>query len=366
MSRAAATTLELPAFRSGMRSLPRRWIPTVAVLAVAVLLVVAALRSGELADALGRAIAADWRWVLVGVLLELGSFAGYVALMRAVVTRETPVDGWGPSYAITVGGTAATRLLPTAGLGGVALTFAVMLRAGMRAAAVGERMAAFLILLYSVNVGTGVLLGGAITSGLVRVDGGAALAALGALLAATLAVLTLALLIAPGAVRSALRALPSRVARPLLRALPVAHLGARRAWSHLRRADPALLGAAAWWGLDIAALAATFQAFGVAPALPALVVAYFVGGVANFAPLPGAFTGGLIGAQIAFGADPATAILAVLAYRVIALWLPAALGVLAMGSLRSLLSSGGESVPASATRWARCPGPRQKAAARAG
>jgi hypothetical protein len=42
----------------------------------------------------------------------------------------------------------------------------------------------------------------------------------------------------------------------------------------------------------------------------------------------------MIGAFVAFGVDPAAAILAVLAYRFVAFWLPIAPGALAFGSLR--------------------------------
>jgi uncharacterized protein (TIRG00374 family) len=59
--------------------------------------------------------------------------------------------------------------------------------------------------------------------------------------------------------------------------------------------------------------------------------------LANTLPLPGGVggvDGGMIGAYVAFGVDPAAAILAVLAYRFVAFWLPIAPGALAFGSLR--------------------------------
>jgi uncharacterized protein (TIRG00374 family) len=92
-----------------------------------------------------------------------------------------------------------------------------------------------------------------------------------------------------------------------------------------------------WWAFDIAALWASFRAFGAAPAVGVLVVGYFVGMLANTLPLPGGVggvDGGMIGAYVAFGVDPAAAILAVLAYRFVAFWLPIAPGALAFGSLR--------------------------------
>jgi hypothetical protein len=48
----------------------------------------------------------------------------------------------------------------------------------------------------------------------------------------------------------------------------------------------------------------------------------------------GGVDGGMIGAFVAFGVDPAAAIVAVLAYRFFAFWLPIAPGALAFGTLR--------------------------------
>ena len=64
------------------------------------------------------------------------------------------------------------------------------------------------------------------------------------------------------------------------------------------------------------------------------MLAYFVGTAANTIPLPGATSGGLIGALVAFGLEPGVAIAAVLAYRGVAMWLPAPLGAVAASSLR--------------------------------
>ena len=71
--------------------------------------------------------------------------------------------------------------------------------------------------------------------------------------------------------------------------------------------NPGLLGALMWWGFDIAVLWACFKAFGDAPAVGVLVVAYFVGMLANTLPLPGGVggvDGGMIGALVAFGVEP--------------------------------------------------------------
>ena len=55
----------------------------------------------------------------------------------------------------------------------------------------------------------------------------------------------------------------------------------------VRSRDPYLLGAVAWWGFDIAVLWACFRAFGSAPPVAVVVMAYFIGMVGNTLPLPG-------------------------------------------------------------------------------
>ena len=63
-----------------------------------------------------------------------------------------------------------------------------------------------------------------------------------------------------------------------------------------------------------------------------ITVAYFVGMLANTLPLPGGIggvDGGMVGALIAFGVEPGLALIAVLAYRGFAFWLPIAPGAVA-------------------------------------
>jgi uncharacterized membrane protein YbhN (UPF0104 family) len=126
---------------------------------------------------------------------------------------------------------------------------------------------------------------------------------------------------------------PSRLRRWLA---PVG-AGVRDARHLIVKGNAGLLGAVMWWAFDIAALWACFEAFGNSPAVGILVVAYFVGMLANTLPLPGGVggvDGGMIGAFVAFGVDPAGAIVAVLAYRFFAFWLPIAPGALAFTTLR--------------------------------
>jgi uncharacterized protein (TIRG00374 family) len=75
-----------------------------------------------------------------------------------------------------------------------------------------------------------------------------------------------------------------------------------------------------------------------------LVVAYFVGTLANTLPLPGGIggvEGGMVGAFVAFGVSPELALVAVIAYRGFAFWLPIVPGVISWITLRRTVSSWG-------------------------
>jgi uncharacterized protein (TIRG00374 family) len=64
---------------------------------------------------------------------------------------------------------------------------------------------------------------------------------------------------------------------------------------------------------------------------------YFVGMLGNLLPLPGGVggvEGGMIGAFVAFGEPAGTALVAVLAYRLVSFWLPTAIGAPAYLALR--------------------------------
>src|SRR5437763_3890727 len=114
-----------------VRALARRAAVPAAVAAAASIAVVVAggpLRAFE--HALHRALAADARWVVAGAAFELASFAGYVALLWLVAGRAHARIDARRAVEVTLGGAAATRLLPTAGAGGAALTLWALRRTG--------------------------------------------------------------------------------------------------------------------------------------------------------------------------------------------------------------------------------------------
>ena len=280
-----------------------------------------------LADALSRALSADPHWIAVAAVAELLSFTGYIALFWLVGRRSTMRLDLRTSAEITLAGAAATRLLPTAGAGGAALTLWAIAKTGMGSKRAGRTLLTFLVLLYGVFLAGIAVSGAAITLGLGGSAGHAGLAAVGAVVA----VLAIAIAIALGARRGAAREDAGRVAR----AGALVGAAVRDAVEFLRGADARLLGAPAWWAFDAAVLWAMFNALGSPPALAVLAFAYFAGQVGNTIPVPGAVSGGMVGTLLAFGVAPDLALSSVLAYRAVAIWLPAPLGLAALGALRA-------------------------------
>jgi uncharacterized membrane protein YbhN (UPF0104 family) len=312
-----------------------------ALVAAGVLAYLAMTHGGQFVHALTRALHANWQLVALAVALEAGSVVGYVLLLHRVVARANPRLRLKDSYDVTLGGAAATRLLPTAGLGGAAVTVWALRARGVGTREVAERMLAFLLLLYAVYLPALFVGGVAVALGLGPVTHGRTLGALGAGIAAALAATVLVAAAAPSPVARAVTRFGRRsprlgsASRWVAMQLPVLGASFGRAWHELRRPHPALLGAVAYWGFDLAVLATMLHAFGAGLPLDEVVLAYFLGTLFNIVPLPGSLSGGLAGTLIALGSPAGPAIAAVLAYRALAVWLPALPGLASLASLRA-------------------------------
>jgi uncharacterized protein (TIRG00374 family) len=294
---------------------------------------------------------ADWRrvrqgdpvWLIAGGLAEIVSYAGYVVLLRSVFRSTVR---WRESFLITMAGVAATRLLATAGAGGIAMTSWALRRLGLPPHAVARGLVGFMAILYAVYMAALLVLGVGLGTGLLPGGGSPLLTFLPATLAAVVITLALAMARAPGRVEQRLASLAAgegrlrRVLRWLAAILTDGGTGVRFAIALVTRRPATLLAAVAWWGFDIAALAAGFHAFGSAPEATVLLMAYFVGMLGNLLPLPGGVggvEGGMIGAFVAFGQPAGVALVAVLAYRLVSFWLPTVIGAPAYLALRRTL-----------------------------
>ena len=364
----AVTELALPAL--DIRALARRAaIPALLAVAAVAALLLAQSRVHALADGVRRVFDVNPGWAVVALVLECVSLAGYVGLLSLVAGRAAPRVGMRESAQITFAGAAATRLLPTAGAGGLALALWALRQAGLRSRAATRTLLVFLVLLYSVFLAAIVLSGAALALGLVRAHGPLELAAIAAV-AAGLGIgacLSLAVrrgaqadVAEPGDVDGRERA-PHIAASARLAASGRLAASARLmgdavcdALRLIRTGDPRLGGALAYWAFDAAVLWAMLHAFGAPPVLPVIVLAYFVGQVANTLPIPGSVSGGIAGVLIAFGVAPELALPAVLAYRTVAVWLPTPFAVAAVPALRGTIA-----------RWRGEAGPLQASSATA-
>jgi uncharacterized protein (TIRG00374 family) len=325
----------------GAAGLARR-IGLLALLFAVVALAIAVLPGiGEVRE---RFADADPGWLVLMVVLELCSCLSYVVAFKGVFCDRLE---WRFSYEVGMAEQGTNVLVPAGGLGGLALGAWVLRQSGMSSERIARRSVAFFLITSIPNfvcaAGFGVLLG----SGLVPSAGPQLVAAIFGALALAAIVVVVAL---PRALRRVgpdrdgslheddLRTRGRRLAR---RAAGAIAGGVGDTGMLLRRRRPyALLGAIGYMGFDVAALAASFEAFGIAPSFAAFVFAYVIGQLGGLVPLPGGIggiEGGLIGALALYGSPLAVATAAVLAYRVVQLGMPAILGSVAFLQLRQRL-----------------------------
>jgi uncharacterized protein (TIRG00374 family) len=304
-------------------------------------------------------------WLGLAALLEVLSFASYVILFRAVFARgSTRVAGSSriggrESYQITMASLAATRVFAAAGAGGMAVTAWALRRAGLGPRTVAARMLAFLTLLYGVYMAALVIGGLGLYLGVFPGPGPLAITLIPAVFGGVVIGLFLGIALLPGDLERVVARGTSRehragrAARWVAAMSATAAVGVRTAIELVRSRDPRLLGALGWWAFDIAVLWACFHAFASAPPRAVIVIGYLVGMLANALPLPGGIggvDGGMIGAFTAFGVDVEASVVAVLAYRAFAFWLPTLPGAVAYFQLRGTVqrwrSSPAEGEPA--------------------
>jgi uncharacterized protein (TIRG00374 family) len=98
----------------------------------------------------------------------------------------------------------------------------------------------------------------------------------------------------------------------------------------------AIGGATAYWACDCAVLWTAFHAIGSTPGIGVVALAYMLGQLGTFLPLPGGVGGVeplMLGVLTASGVDAGEGAAAIVVYRAIALGLQSATGAAALGIL---------------------------------
>jgi uncharacterized protein (TIRG00374 family) len=340
---ASALVVERDAWMRQLRE-HRRLVGRMAVVGLVVIVAcVAAAHLDDLEALVERVESGDPAWLALAVGLEAISFAGYVVLTERVYRPRAPRLGWTASLELTLAGVVATRIFSAGGAGGIAFTGWVLHRAGMDTRSAARRLAAFMMLLYSVYVAA-LILGGLLVVlgalGDVPTVLGAVAFAVG--LAATVAAVLMARI--PGDLERRADAVAARhagalgrLARRLSTVPQVAGNAARLAVAIAREQPAVMVWPVVWWAFDVATLWACFEAFGAAPATGTIVLCYFLGAMGNLLPIPGGVggtEGGMVGAFAASGVDAGFALVAVVAYQLISTYLPALPGLLGYVDLR--------------------------------
>jgi uncharacterized protein (TIRG00374 family) len=326
---------------------PKRLIQTF----VAVILLVVAIyflfpKIVGLEGALERIGDGDPLWIGIGVAFNLVAFAAYVALFRGVVGEKVIHLRWNESYQITMAGLAATRLFSAGGAGGILLTYWALRKAGMERRQSVCRMVAFLVLLYSVYMVALILFGILLRTGVLSGEAPLSGTIIPAALSAVVIGIFLLMALLPDDVENRIERHTSgrfgAIAKRLATAPATLAQGTRTAIAFVRHPSSGALavgGAIGFWAANIGILWASFHAFDVSVPLGVVVQGFFLGMLANLFPFApggvGAVDAGMIGAFVLFGIPGSEVFAAVLAYRVIAFWLPIPPGIIAFFQLRT-------------------------------
>jgi uncharacterized membrane protein YbhN (UPF0104 family) len=324
---------EQPAF--DQRRLRRRAL----LLAVIVLAVVAIVTLVPgLASLRSRFAQASPEWLLVGCVLKLLSGFCYVAVFRSIFCTSM---SWSLSTEIGLSELGANAVIPTGGVGGLALGAWALRRRGMDTDQIARRSVAFFLLTSVPNVLGVILIGSGLAAGVFAGRASLALTILPAVIALGAIVATLAIGRWAGVAHRRLSATKGPAAK-LPRVLDAVDGGVRESLQLLRAHDPWLLvGLIGYLGFDVMVLWATFHAFSVVPPLAIIWLGYLIGELGGLIPVPGGIGGvdlGLVGMLVLYHVSVGAATAAVLAYRAIALWVPAVVGAVAFVLLRRRLA----------------------------
>lgn len=316
---------ERPVDDSTISSQSRRLRNGLISLAIFFALIVALLLSVPgLRTAAERITDANVPLILLGIVFELASCAGYVVLFMLVFEL-----GRRFSTRLSLAELAVNSVVSVSGAAGIALGAWVLRTRGVAVERIARRSVLMFVMTSVVNVAAVVLIGFPMWLGLLPGSRNPLLTLLPAALALGTIVGTLA--VAAWA-RHRLRGGRHSIA------LSALSDGVGDALKLISRGEWRLLGAVGYWLFDTAVLFACLAAYGSTPTFWVVAMAYLIGLFANSLPIPGgmlAVEGGLVGMLVLFGVRPAsTVVAAVVTYRAISLWIPSLIGSLAFLSLR--------------------------------
>jgi uncharacterized membrane protein YbhN (UPF0104 family) len=274
--------------------------------------------------------AIDPLWALAAIALELASCMSFVIVFRLFFDRVQARD----ARALAWTSMASGALLPGGGVGGYAIGGWLAHLTGAPTRWIVRRSSGLFFFTSGVNASAMIMAGLLLVAGVSGPHdfGRSALPALLAV-AAVAAVLSLPLI--------------ARHRKHGVGRLEALIVGISDAWRTALHPSWRLLGALGYLGFDIAVLWVAFSSVGTPPSVPALVLGYSIGYLANSAPVPGGIgvlDAGLAGALLLYGASPGHVVAAVLVYHAIAFWIPSVGGVIAYAWLRPRLAdpSGGD------------------------
>ena len=260
-------------------------------------------------------------WVIVAIVLEVLSCASYVVVFLQVFDRAPFRVGARVALSEEAFGAAVSL----GGVGSLAVGGWLMVERGSAPGTIAQRSAVLFLYTSAINVITLILAGLGLFLGLP----GPKNPLLSILPAAVGAIVLALFLLLPRYVdRIVRRVKPGRL-HTFLTATAVSVRDTERFMFH---PDWRIIGAIGYLWFDIAVLFACFAAAGHVPPLAPVVLAYQIGYLSNFIPVPGGIgilDGSLIGMLILYGIGGTIATASTLVYHAISLWVPAVWGTIA-------------------------------------
>jgi len=302
------------------RSLRRNliWLVALIALAVGLLLAVPGLHD------VGRKVShMNVSWLILGVVLEILSCAGYILAFLQVFERS-PIR-LGARVALTE--LAFNSAVSLGGVGSVAVGAWLLVERGGDPTRVAERSAVLFLLTTAINVLTLIIAGFLLWLGVLPGNQNPWLSLFPA---AFCVVAFLAFLAVPRySERLAARRAPGKLRTFLVETA----ISIRLTEQVLFRWDWRIIGAIAYLWCDIAVLMVCFAAAGPVPPVAVVVLAYQIGYLSNVIPVPGGIgvlDGSLVGMFALYGGTAASlATAATVVYHAISLWVPALWGTVA-------------------------------------